>query len=257
VIVLATDGIPTDAGGRGGAKQTERFIEKLKEMNRLPIWMVIRLCSDDRKVIDYYNAIDEKMELRLEVLDDFPREAKEIHNYNKWLNYTLPLHRCREMGFKHRMFDLIDERKLMLSELRDFCMFLFSSDDIDYDDIPDPDVNLPLFVSALSDGYLNEKNVSQWNVVTKKRSRLVDPRAVEKYYRRAQFIAFLTRPFRRRYNRDLTLQSEKISHGSSKIENTPEVVAHVVSETKDRKNFFTYQSGPMKTENPAEAILAE
>ena len=56
----------------------------------------------------------------MDVLGDFFGEAKECYEHNKWLNYALPLHRLREMGCHHRVFDLIDERQLNKSELRYF-----------------------------------------------------------------------------------------------------------------------------------------
>ena len=47
------------------------------------------------------------LEFNLEVLDDFLAEAKEVNRYNRWLNYALPMHRCRELGYHDRLFDLL------------------------------------------------------------------------------------------------------------------------------------------------------
>lgn len=59
------------------------------------VWVVIRLCTDEQPVVDFYNALDSVLELPLEVLDDHLNEAKECHQFNSWLNYALPLHRCK------------------------------------------------------------------------------------------------------------------------------------------------------------------
>jgi hypothetical protein len=34
----------------------------------------------------------------MDVIDDAGKQ-KEVYRYNKWLNYGLPLQRCRELGF--------------------------------------------------------------------------------------------------------------------------------------------------------------
>lgn len=52
---------------------------------------MIRLCTNEKKVTEFYNRIDEVLEFNLEVLDDYLDEAKEVNKYNKWLNYALPM----------------------------------------------------------------------------------------------------------------------------------------------------------------------
>jgi hypothetical protein len=41
--------------------------------------VVIRLCTDENNVIDYWNNIDAELEINMDVLDDFESEAKECH----------------------------------------------------------------------------------------------------------------------------------------------------------------------------------
>jgi hypothetical protein len=67
----------------------------------------------------------------MDVLDDFCGEAAEIYEHNPWMNYGLPLHRLREMGFHDRVLDMIDERPLTRGEIRDFCLLLFGPDKCD------------------------------------------------------------------------------------------------------------------------------
>lgn len=149
VVVLATDGLPTDKDGYIGDHVDAEFLSALKSLEGLPIWVVIRLCTDEEKVTKFYNELDGKLDLSLEVLDDFLGEAEEVNRHNKWLNYCLPLHRCRELGYHNRVFDFLDERPLTKDELRHFCSVLFGSA---LENIPDPTVNWRRFLT-----YVQEK----------------------------------------------------------------------------------------------------
>jgi len=124
-IVIATDGLPTDSTGEETEQVRWEFVNALKLLEDLPVWVVVRLCTSCEKVAQFYNQLDSLLELSLEVLDDHTGEAKEVVRHNKWLNYALPLHRCREVGFHHRVLDIIDERRLTLEELHEFCIILF------------------------------------------------------------------------------------------------------------------------------------
>ena len=55
-VVIATDGTPTDNG----------FQEALGRLQALPVWVVVRLCTDEDSVIDYYNDLDAAMEAPME-----------------------------------------------------------------------------------------------------------------------------------------------------------------------------------------------
>ena len=136
-IILATDGLPTDSNGYGGDAIQRQFVEALRALEGLPVWVVIRLCTDEEQVVAFYNNLDGQLELSLEVLDDFLEEAKGVHEHNPWLNYALQLHRLREMGYHHRVFDMMDERPFTHEELREFCSLLFL-DESSSEELPDP-----------------------------------------------------------------------------------------------------------------------
>ncbi len=51
-IILATDGLPTDARGIGGYAEKEMFIQSLRSLEGLPCWIVVRLCTDDEDVVE-------------------------------------------------------------------------------------------------------------------------------------------------------------------------------------------------------------
>jgi Mg-chelatase subunit ChlD len=178
VVVLATDGLPTDIRGICDTRTKRELVDALRLLEYLPVWVVIRLCTDEEDVVEFYNQLDSQLELPLEVLDDFEGEAKEVYEHNKFLNYALPLHRCREMGYHDRLFDLLDERKLTKDELRDLFALLFG--EAQFDGVPDPQADWVGFVKALSK--IVEKEKGQWNPMTKKVQPWVDMKKLNKAY---------------------------------------------------------------------------
>jgi len=186
VIVLATDGLPSNRYGETSQLQLNEFKQALRSLERLPIWLVIRLCTDDDKVVDFYNNIDNELELSIDILDDFVAEAKEVFEHNKWLNYALPLHRMREMGFYHRLFDLIDERPLDKGELVDFFYLIYGADAMD--GIPNPQLDWPGFLDRIA--YLTKKEKLQWNPIKKRMMPLVDIRSLDNKFGKLPTCSF-------------------------------------------------------------------
>jgi hypothetical protein len=177
-LVLATDGLPTNEQGYGGKVEQDRFVDALRSLESLPLWIVVRLCTDEEDVVEFYNDLDEQLELSIEVLDDFIGEAEEVNKHNKWLNYALPLHRMREMGFHDRVFDMLDERALSREELRQFCLFLFGVENMD--GMPDPAADWEGFASEVDK--LNRREEPQWNPRTKRSTAWIDVAKLNKHY---------------------------------------------------------------------------
>lgn len=168
VLVIATDGKPIDESGNRTEASLTEFATTLSTFRTLPVWIVIRLCTDDEKVINFWNSLDpdsvptgippnppaslarkisggatrqapkastspveeqqqQTAAFDMEVLDDFVSEGQQVYAVNRWLNYALPLHRVREMGFHDDVFDVLDERTLNKEEIVRFVTVLFGT----------------------------------------------------------------------------------------------------------------------------------
>ena len=177
-IILATDGLPTNEQGMCNDYVREQFISSLRLLEGLPVWVVIRLCTDEDDVVSFYNELDEQLELSLEVLDDFCGEAEEVYEHNPWLNYSLPLHRLREMGYHDRLFDMLDERPFTKSELREFCCLMFGFDQMD--SVPDADADWSGFLQAM-DRLVNAEEL-QYEPMKKKPKPVICTKTLDKMY---------------------------------------------------------------------------
>jgi len=49
VVIIASDGASTDGD----------MVEAMRPLQSLPVWVVVRLCTDDDEVVNYWNKIDE------------------------------------------------------------------------------------------------------------------------------------------------------------------------------------------------------
>jgi len=88
VLTIVTDGEASDG----------QLAEAMQPLQQLPVWVVVRLSTDEEPVVNYWNNIENDLELNLDVLDDVASEAQEVREYNPFLNYAEPLHRMREWG---------------------------------------------------------------------------------------------------------------------------------------------------------------
>jgi len=48
-------------------------------LENLPVRVIVRLCTDEKSVVSFYNELDNELELELEVLNNFMQEALEVH----------------------------------------------------------------------------------------------------------------------------------------------------------------------------------
>lgn len=133
VVIIATDGESSDGD----------LAQAMAPLQNLPVWVVVRLCTDEDKVVNYWNSIDSQLELDMDVLDDLKGESLEVYqNGNNWLTYAEPLHRLREFGSPLRELDLIDEAKLSSEQMRAVIASILGGNAADY---PHPDVDYKTF----------------------------------------------------------------------------------------------------------------
>jgi hypothetical protein len=113
-LIIATDGESSDGD----------VAAALRPLSQLPVWVVVRLCTDESNVVEYWNNVDSQIELEMDVLDDYIGEADEIFKVNPWLTYGEPLHRLRELGVSMKEIDLLDEKILPAEHLKNVCAAL-------------------------------------------------------------------------------------------------------------------------------------
>merc|ERR1740123_2076477 len=97
---------------------------------------------------------------------------------NPWINYALPIHRMRENGFSDRIFDLIDERSLTRSEIRQFCLLVFGHDN--FENVPDPNEDWLGFLDEID--RLNTLEQNTYNPITKRVCPYIDTAMLHKKY---------------------------------------------------------------------------
>jgi hypothetical protein len=107
-FIIATDGEPSDGD----------IIDALRPLKDLPVLIILRLCTNEERIVKYWKYIDTETELGIDVLDDLKGEAEEVYEYNSWLTYGEPLQRMREFGVAMKELDLLDEERLSLEGMK-------------------------------------------------------------------------------------------------------------------------------------------
>ena len=136
VLTIITDGLPTDGD----------LAEAMRPLSRLPVWVVVRLCTDDGEVVQFWSGLDAVVELEVDVLDDLAGEAAECAACNRWLTYAPELHRLREWGVHLKLLDLLDERRLAPVEARDLCALILGGGPL-----PHPEADAAGFFAAVAE----------------------------------------------------------------------------------------------------------
>ena len=167
-VIICTDGVSTDGD----------VATAMKPLQDLPVWVVVRLCTDDEELIDYWNNIDGELELEMDVLDDIRGEALEVRAANDWLNYGEQLHRLREFGAAIKEMDLIDESALSSEQMAVVVSCLVHTGNVR--DLPHPDEDWDSFLKEV------KKNMSEdrwiYDPVKEKAAPWIDVKNLIKMY---------------------------------------------------------------------------
>ncbi len=165
-VIICTDGVSTDGD----------VAEAMRPLQNLPVWVVVRLCTDSEEILNYWNNIDNELELEMDVLDDVLGEAQEVRTANDWIFYGEPLHRMREFGAALKEMDIIDEDTLSSEQMCVMVSHLCCG----AVPLPHPDENWAEFISAVKAGI--KKSPFTWDPIEKQMRPWVNLGNLEKKY---------------------------------------------------------------------------
>lgn len=113
-LIICSDGEASDGN----------LTTAMRPLRHLPVWIVLRLCTSNDTVAQYWATLDSELELNMDVIQTLLTEANQIHALNPWLNYSEPFHRLRETGLAFKEADLLDELKLTTEQIMNICIFM-------------------------------------------------------------------------------------------------------------------------------------
>lgn len=131
-LIICTDGMSSDGD----------VTAALRPLKNLPVLMVIRLCTSEDSIVDYWDKVESDLETDLDIIDDLFGEGEGVNNVNPWINYGMPLQRMREFGVHIKELDMIDERKLTDQQMMKVMSILFNCN---VRDVPNSQVDWAVF----------------------------------------------------------------------------------------------------------------
>lgn len=166
-VIVFTDGESSDGD----------VATAMRRLQTLPCFVIIRLCTDEDRIEEYWNNVDKQLEMELEVVDDLSGEATEIGKCNNWFVYGLALHRLREWGVRFKELDFLDEKKLSYEEMKRVCSNILLGGD---SELPEPELDWKVFERSVRDASNQQPEV--FDPITKKMHRWIKASELNKAY---------------------------------------------------------------------------
>ena len=162
----------------------------------MQVWVVIRMCTNDDAVVEFWNSIDANLELEMDVLDDLSGEAQEIHKFNPFFTYSEGLHRLREWcvhsrvppsrrrrrdyqfhrGTTSKILDRLDEAALSATQIFELAALVLGQEYADV--LPHPELEAKAILGALASAQAGLRLV--WDPLDKKRKPHFDVNVLSK-----------------------------------------------------------------------------
>jgi hypothetical protein len=178
-LCVCTDSIPTDAEGKEHPLMIQEFLLTLQQLVDWPVQVVLRLSTDEERVVQFYQNLminDESLSNHLQVLDDYVSECQLVQHHNPWLHYGYPLHLCREEGIRIPVLEALNQRPLLPNEMCDVVSLIFGYIDQSYN----PDREYAEFRKQVLE--LNKETGVLWNPTKKKFVTWMDLKKMDKLY---------------------------------------------------------------------------
>jgi hypothetical protein len=167
-IIIASDGVPTNP---------QSFLDAVQALQSLPVYLIVRLCTNDEAAMHFWNTLDLDLRIPVEVLDDFEEENRIAHAMNPWCNYCIAIQRAREWGFRSKLFEKLRERPLTKSELHDYCCLIFG---VKKDALTDPEDEWETFFYDVES--LNARERRQYHPLMKRNRGWIDLKQMANIY---------------------------------------------------------------------------
>ena len=180
-LCVCTDSIPTDEDGEEHPGMIQEFLVTLQQLVNWPVQVVIRLSTDEERVVQFYqNLFAEHTNLanHLQVLDDYVSECYQVQKHNPWLHYGYPLHLCREEGIRISVLEALSVRPLLPIELCQLVSLIFGV--IIPRETHDPEGHFAEFRKLVVS--LNRDAIPLWNPLKKKFVPWIDVKKMDKMH---------------------------------------------------------------------------
>jgi hypothetical protein len=75
-VVICTQGVPTDPQGLSNSAVMKDCLKNLKALSNLPVKLVFRLCTKEKKVLNFYKKVD--LDIECDVLGNYWDEVSSF-----------------------------------------------------------------------------------------------------------------------------------------------------------------------------------